>query len=159
MKFLSGFITFCALLAFAPAGAMAAEETEEQLKARKKAEAEANSVHALSVFSYVNPVRGRVHTRRRPVLITLNVKGMDALSHFCQQKPLIGEAVLKIIGWGPAPDLSNKKVLEIKRQSLHQEFSEVLSADSLKNVSLKLGKTVAEFGKQLQGTSNACGGK
>ena len=62
------------------------------------AEAEANQKQELSVFGYLNPVKGRIHARRRPVLITLNVKGTEALSHFCIQKPLIEDTVLKVLG-------------------------------------------------------------
>ncbi|MBK19797.1 MAG: hypothetical protein CMM52_13265 [Rhodospirillaceae bacterium] len=143
-------------LAFSPVAGNAAEETEEQLKARQKAEAEANRVHALSVFSYVNPVRGRIHSRRRPILITLNVKGIKALSKFCHQKPLIGETILKVIGWGPAPDLSNKKILAEKQRDLREAFDAVLPENSLKTVSLKVGRMASEFGDDLKLTAKAC---
>jgi hypothetical protein len=159
MKFLTALVALYSLIAFTPVGAIAAEETEEQIKARKKAEAEANQKHELSVFSYINPVRGRIHTRRRPVLVTLNVKGSEALSRFCFQKPLIGETVLKVIGWGPAPDFNDKKVFESKKQSLHSAFADVFPEKTLTEVSLKLGSSVSEFGKQLHGTTKACGGK
>lgn len=159
MKFITVLVTLFSFTALNSVGAIAAEETEEQIKARKKAEAEANQKHELSVFGYLNPVRGRLHSRRRPFLITLNVKGTEALSHFCLQKPLIGETILKVIGWGPAPNLKDKKVFESKRQSFHRAFSQVLPEKSLTGVSLKVGNSVSEFGKQLHGTTKACGGK
>ncbi len=159
MKFLTALVALFCFIAFTPVGAIAAEETEEQIKAWKKAEAEANQKHELSVFSYLNPVRGRIHSRRRPVLITLNIKGVEALSHFCLQKPLIGETVLKVLGWGTPPNLKDKKVFESKKQSLYRAFANVLPEKSLTGVSLKLGDNVAEFGKQLHGTTQACGGK
>jgi hypothetical protein len=159
MKFLTALVALFSFIALTPGGAIAAEETEEQIKARKKAEAEASQKHELSVFGYLNPVRGRIHSRRRPILITLNVKGTEALSHFCLQKPLIGETVLKVIGWGPAPNFKDKKVFESKQQSFHRAFAQVLPEKSLTGVSLKLGNSVSDFGKQLHGTKKACGGK
>ncbi|NKB22210.1 MAG: hypothetical protein GKS01_17120 [Alphaproteobacteria bacterium] len=156
MKLLTASVALFSFIAFTPVGAIAAEETEEQIKARKKAEEQANRVHQLSVFSYVNPVRGRVHGRRYPVLITLNVKGTEALSRFCLQKPVIGEAVLKVFGWGPSPDLRDKKVLARQKKSLHDAFDDVFPTKTLKTVSLKMGRSASEFGKQLQSTKEAC---
>lgn len=140
-------------LCVAATGAYASDE-EEAAKAKGTAE---SAFHDLSVFSYLQDWRGR--NVALPVLVTMKVQGQEALSRFCDNAPLVEEAVLRTLLSGTRLSRRNGARLVSMQEPIKLAVAEIFPPQALQGIEMRSGRQPAEFAADLQKTSEACAAK
>jgi len=140
-------------LCLAAGGAHAADDEEA---AKAKAAAEAAS-HRLSVFSYLQDWRGR--SVALPVLVTMELKGEKALGQFCDNVPLVEDAVLTTLLSGTRLSRRNGARLVSMQEPLKLAVAGIFPPEALQSVEMRAGRQPADFSSDLKKTSDACAAK
>lgn len=112
-----------------------------------------NRIHKISVFSYMQSMGGRGPSR--PVLVTLKVKGPEALAKFCDNQPSVSEAVLDVLSRDRGK-VAKKAALKSVKSPLRRAINKVLKGKPIRKVNARAGRTPAEFGPDLMKTKRAC---
>lgn len=133
------------VLAGFAAGAAAAKKTDPIF--------DENRIHKVSVFSYMQSMSGRGPSR--PVLVTFNVKGPQALVEFCDNQPSVNEAVLDVLSRDRGR-AGKKAVLKSVKSPLKKAVNKVLTGKPVRKVHTRTGRTPADFGPDLIKTKRAC---
>tara|TARA_R110000787_G_scaffold125280_8_gene236432 strand:- start:189 stop:662 length:474 start_codon:yes stop_codon:yes gene_type:complete len=139
------------------AGGAYASDDEAAAAAKAAAEALENDAHRLSVFSYIQDWRGR--NVALPVLVTMQVKGQKALSRFCDNVPLVEDAVLRTLLSGTRLSRRNGARLVSMREPLKMAVAEIFPPEALQGIEMRAGRQPADFASDLQKTTAACGAK
>ena len=143
-------------LCIAASGAYASDD-EEAATAKAAAEAAESAPHQLSVFSYIQDWRGR--NAAQPVLVTMKVKGQKALSRFCDNVPLVEDAVLRTLLSEARQSRQNGVRLVSMQEPLKLAVAEIFPPETLQGVEMRAGRQPAEFSSDLQKTTAACAAK
>ena len=139
------------------AGGAHASDDEAAATAKAAADVLESDFHRLSVFSYIQDWRGR--NVALPVLVTMHVKGQAALSRFCDNVPLVDEAVLRTLLSGTRLSRRNGARLVSMREPLKLAVAEIFPPEALQGIEMRAGRQPAEFASDLQKTTAACGAK
>ena len=131
--------------------ASAAAETPPPKK--KDAIFDENKIHQVSVFSYMQTMGGRGPSQ--PVLVTLNVKGPEALAEFCDNQSSVNEAVLQILSRDRGR-AGKKAVLKSVKKPLQKAVNRVLAGKPVKKIETRSARTPAEFSREMTHTRKAC---
>lgn len=112
-----------------------------------------NRIHKISVFSYMQSRGGSGPSR--PVLVTLKVKGPEALVKFCDNQPSVSEAVLDVLSRDRGK-VAKKAALKSVKSPLRKAINRVLKGKPVRKVDARAGRSPAEFGPDLMKTKRAC---
>ena len=115
-----------------------------------------DGLHHVSVYSFMRPLRGR--RDQRSVLVTLTVKGPEALIAFCGNQPFVKDAILNVLWRDPIVSGNRKVSLEEIRRPLLDALNNVLPDSPVRNVKIKIrsGSALSEFGQAMMHTKNSC---
>lgn len=133
-------------------GALAGNTGSDAKPGDKKSSAPA--YHDMSLFSFMQLYgpRGRHDS---PVLVTVRVEGEEGAQNFCTGRPLVRDAVLGVLSFGrTARDAGGD--LEKVRPRLVRAVAGALPPGTVKTISLKQGRTPAEFSGDMTRTNDTC---
>jgi len=115
---------------------------------------EEDRVHKLSIFSYMQPPKGR--GRSIPILVTLNIIGPKGLRTFCEFRPMIFEAVLNVTTDQYTSTGDSRTMLEDMTAQILEEVNYSLPGEPISSVEARTGRSASEFGKNIAQTNGIC---
>ena len=140
------------LVAGSTIGAIAAEG--EPPKKKIDPLLDENTVHKLSVFSYMQPLERNMESQ--PILVTLSIKGPKGLSAFCEFRPTVHEAVLNIVTSDQLAVENGKIAVNSIQAQILEAVNEALPGEPVSSVGTRLGRAASDFGKDIVQTRRIC---
>ena len=89
----------------------------------------------------------------------MKVKGKEAVSRFCDNVPLVEDAVLRTLLSGARQPRQNGARLVSMQEPLKLAVAEIFPPETLQGVEMRAGTQPAEFSSDLQKTTAACDAK
>lgn len=115
---------------------------------------EEHRVHALSVFSYLQPSEPGSHSV--PLLITLRIEGPEGLRTFCEYRPKVLEAVLNVITEDQLSTEGGHHDLRHMKDQMLEELNYALPGEPVSRLDARTARTASEFGGEIAHTDRVC---
>jgi hypothetical protein len=115
---------------------------------------EEHRVHALSVFSYLQP--SEPGSRSVPLLITLRIEGPEGLRTFCEYRPKVFEAVLNVITEDQLSTGGGQHDLRHMKDQMLEELNYALPGEPVSRLDARTARTASEFGGEIAHTDRVC---
>lgn len=143
-----------ALTALVAWGAPVNASGSDAAKARAVAEAAEKAIHTVSVFSYVQDWRRP--GAASPLLITLNIRGLPALTAFCHNIPAVQEAVLMAMIRATRLASNDPGKLVTANEPLRSAIGRIVTTDAIRALDITRGEKAREFGPPIKATTATC---
>jgi hypothetical protein len=137
------------LLVLAPVAA-----AEKPVAAKKKTKFDKDGVHHVSVSSHLYAFR--IDRKPRPALVTLTVEGADALTEFCNSRPVVNAAVLEVLSDEYVVSGDDQSVLAVIKPLLQEALKSIFPEGLIKKINVQLASSMTTFGPEILKTRMTC---
>ena len=127
---------------------------EEPVSEKRKPEFDKDGLHHVSVSSHLYSLR--FDRKQRPVLVTLTVEGAEALTIFCNNRPVVYEAVLEVLSDEYEVSDGDQSVLEAIKPPLQDALNSLLPGGLIQKINIQLASSASNIGREIIKTRMIC---